>query len=393
MNIHEYQAKKIMADYNIAVPENLLVALSKKDVEGAESILNKSGSNLFVVKAQIHAGGRGKAGGVKVVKEVSEAVSAAREMMEKNLVTHQTGSKGQLVRRIYIEKGAQIKKEYYLSAVINRNTYSVSFIASAEGGMDIEEVAAKNPEKIIKVNIDATTGFYPCYARKLGFGIGLNKEQVNKFVPVVEKIYKIMQEKDCTQVEINPLILDDDDNFVALDGKINFDDNALYRHTDIVELRDLDEEEAQEIEASKFGLNYIKMEGEIGCMVNGAGLAMATMDIIKYHGLEAANFLDVGGGASQEAVENAFRIIISDKNVKGILVNIFGGIMKCDIIAQGIVAAAKNLALDIPVVVRLVGTNYDKGLQILNDSGLKISVAGDLDEASRAIVRLVKEVK
>lgn len=386
MNIHEYQAKKILAKYGVSVPFGE-VAHSPGEVD---QIINHFDQNdVLVVKAQIHAGGRGKAGGVKVVKSHTDATREAKAMFGINLVTHQTGPAGQIVRRVYIEKGSEIAKEFYLSLVIDRATSRVTFMASTEGGVEIEEVAEKTPEKIIKIAIDPVSGMQNFHARSLGFGLGFNDELTKKFTKFVTSLYKAFVESDASQLEINPLVLTKSDDFVALDAKFDFDDNALYRQKDIAEMRDESEEDPLEIKASKFGLNYVKMDGKIGCMVNGAGLAMATMDIIKLYGSEPANFLDVGGGATREKVTEAFKIILSDPNVKGILVNIFGGIMRCDIIAEGIVFAAKEVSLNVPLVVRLAGTNFELGKEILNNSGLKIVSADDLADAAQKIVKLI----
>lgn len=335
MNIHEYQAKGLLKKFSVAVPEGHPAFSVHEAVEAAKA-LESSGHKVFVVKAQIHAGGRGKAGGVKVVKSVEEVKEKAAQMLGMKLITHQTGPEGKIVKRLYVEAGSNIKKEYYLSTVVDRKSKSVVFMASSEGGVEIEEVAERHPEKIISVKIDVACGIQPCHARKLGFSLGFKGEILKKFSKLVFALYRAFNESDCSQIEINPLVETHEGDIIALDAKINFDDNALHRHDEIKELRDLDEEEPLEIEASKFDLNYVKMDGKIGCMVNGAGLAMATMDIIKLYGSSPANFLDVGGGATKEKVTAAFKIILSDSNVKGILVNIFGGIMRCDIIANGI---------------------------------------------------------
>ena len=388
MNIHEYQAKILLKKFAVAVPEGYPAFSVAEAVEAAKK-LESAGNKVFVVKAQIHAGGRGKAGGVKVVKSIAEVEEKAKEILGKILVTHQTGPEGKEVKRLYIEAGSNIKKEYYLSAVVDRKTKSIVFMASTEGGVEIEEVAAHNPEKIISVKIDAATGFQGCHARKMAFALGLKGEVQKKFNKLAASLYKAFVETDASQVEINPLVETAEGEIIALDAKINFDDNSLYRHEEIKALRDLDEEEPLEIEASKYDLNYVKMDGQIGCMVNGAGLAMATMDIIKLHGSSPANFLDVGGGATREKVTAAFKIILSDPNVKGILVNIFGGIMRCDIIANGILEAAKEVSLSIPLVVRLEGTNVELGKEILAKSGLAIIAANDLGDAAKKIVAAV----
>ena len=389
MNIHEYQAKALLKKFGVAVPEGH-VAFSVPEAVEAAKALEAAGNKVFVVKAQIHAGGRGKGGGVKVVKSVEEVKAKASEILGMTLITHQTGPEGRLVKRLYIEAGSNIKKEYYLSAVVDRKTKTIVFMASTEGGMEIEEVAAHSPEKIITVAVDAAAGIQQFHARKLGFGLGLKGETLKKFIKLIFAIYKAFVETDASQLEINPLVETFEGDIVALDAKYNFDDNALHRHDEIKELRDLDEEEPLEIEASKYDLNYIKMDGKIGCMVNGAGLAMATMDIIQLYGSSPANFLDVGGGATREKVTAAFKIILSDKNVEGILVNIFGGIMRCDIIANGILEAAKEVKLNIPLVVRLEGTNVELGKEILAKSGLDIISADDLSDAARKIVAAVK---
>lgn len=389
MNIHEYQAKILLKEYGVAVPEGIAAFSVQEAVKAAQELQIK-GNKVFVVKAQIHAGGRGKAGGVKVVKSVADVEKEAKEMLGKILVTHQTGPEGKEVKRLYIESGSNIKKEYYLSAVVDRATKKIVFMASTEGGVEIEEVAAKTPEKIISVTIDPAAGIQGCHARKLGFALGFEGDKLKKFSKLVFSLYSAFVATDSSQVEINPLVETQEGEIIALDAKINFDDNALYRQEKIKKLRDLEEEEELEIEASKHDLSYIKMDGKIGCMVNGAGLAMATMDIIKLYGSSPANFLDVGGGATREKVTAAFKIILSDKNVKGILVNIFGGIMRCDIIANGIIEAAKEVNLSVPLVVRLEGTNVDLGKEILAKSGIKVIPANDLGDAAEKIVAAVK---
>ncbi|NCA28262.1 MAG: ADP-forming succinate--CoA ligase subunit beta [Proteobacteria bacterium] len=390
MNIHEYQAKALLKQFGVAVPEGH-PAFSVPDAVESAKQLESAGHKVFVVKAQIHAGGRGKAGGVKVVKSIDEVREKASQILGKVLVTHQTGPEGKEVKRLYIEAGSNIKKEYYLSAVVDRKTKTIVFMASTEGGVEIEEVAIHQPEKIISVTIDPATGIQACHARKLGYALGLKSDTLKKFSKLVFSLYEAFVSKDASQIEINPLVETAEGDIIALDAKINFDDNALHRHDDIKSLRDLDEEEALEIEASKYDLNYIKMDGRIGCMVNGAGLAMATMDIIKLYGSSPANFLDVGGGATREKVTAAFKIILSDSNVKGILVNIFGGIMRCDIIANGIIEAAKEVSLSVPLVVRLEGTNVDLGKEILAKSGLAIIPANDLADAAEKVVKAVNE--
>jgi succinyl-CoA synthetase beta subunit len=386
MKIHEYQAKAILARYGVPIPRS---DIAFNAVEAGE-IARRLGGGLVVVKAQIHAGGRGKGGGVKLAKSPDQAVKLARDMIGMTLVTHQTGSEGRVVGRVLIEEGLQMTRELYLSIVLDRAAGKPVIMASAAGGMDIEEVAEKTPEKIVRVYVEPGVGIVPFEARQLGFGIGLDGAQVNKFVKVVSALYDAYMSTDCSLLEINPLVVTAAGDLLALDAKMTFDDNALYRHADIKELRDLGEEDPLEIEASKFNLNYIHLEGNIGCMVNGAGLAMATMDIIKLNGAFPANFLDVGGGASKEKVTAAFKIILSDPAVKGILVNIFGGIMRCDIIADGIVAAAREVHLSVPLVVRLEGTNVQQGKDILASSGLPIIAANDLGDAARKIVAEVK---
>lgn len=385
MNIHEYQAKQVLNKYGVPTSHGI-VALKKDEIDGLFKNFN---ANLYIVKAQIHAGGRGKAGGVKGMKDKEEARKAAHEMYGKTLVTHQTGPEGQVVKRVYIESGCDITKEYYFSAVLDRATNRIVFMASTEGGVDIEEVAEKSPEKIIKISVDPASSIQPFHGRSIAFGLGFSGEQAKQMMKIVEATYNAFIATDASQIEINPLVVTSEGNLLALDAKINFDENALFRHPEIAELRDEDEEDELEIRASKSELNYVRMKGSIGCMVNGAGLAMATMDIIKLYGAEPANFLDVGGGATKERVTEAFKIILSDKSVKGILVNIFGGIMRCDIIAEGIVAAAKEVGLELPLVVRLAGTNFELGKQILDNSGLKIIAANDLGDAAQKIVKAI----
>ena len=385
MNIHEYQGKEILRSYGVAVP-NGKVAFSPDE---AVKVAKELGSNVTVVKAQIHAGGRGKAGGVKIAKNLDEVRSYAKELLGKILVTHQTGPEGKEVKRLYIEEGSDIKKEYYLSFVLDRATSRVTLMGSEEGGMDIEEVAEKTPEKIFKEVVDPVTGLLPFQARRMAFNMNIPAKLVNKAAKLMLGLYDAFVEKDASIVEINPLVVTGNDEVVALDAKFNFDGNALYRHKDVVELRDFDEEDPKEIEASKHDLSYISLDGNIGCMVNGAGLAMATMDTISYYGGSPANFLDVGGGATAEKVTEAFKIILSDPKVKGIFVNIFGGIMKCDIIAEGVIAAAKEIGLEVPLVVRLEGTNVDLGKQLLNESGLNIVAADSMADGAQKIVGLV----
>jgi succinyl-CoA synthetase beta subunit len=384
VNIHEYQAKAVLAQYGVAVPQGKVAFTVEEAVEVARELGGKA-----VVKAQIHAGGRGKAGGVKLARSLDQVEESARELLGKVLVTHQTGPAGKVVKRLLIEQLTDIKKEYYIGLVLDRAIGRIVMMASAEGGMEIEEVAAKTPEKIFREQIDPATGLIPFQARNLAFQIGIPSELVNKAVKFMMALYAAFVDKDCSIAEINPLVVTGDGNVLALDAKLNFDDNSLYRQPQIQELRDLDEEDPKETEATKFGLTYIALDGNIGCMVNGAGLAMATMDTIKYYGGEPANFLDVGGGATEEKVTEAFKIILSDKNVKGILVNIFGGIMKCDIIANGVIAAARQIGLDKPLVVRLEGTNVDLGKKILNESELNIVAADSLADAAQKMVALV----
>lgn len=394
MNIHEYQAKQLLKKFNVRVPEGRLLEegpdLANRAEKAAQDLAKVQGNKVWVVKAQIHAGGRGKAGGVKVCKDIPAVKAAAQDIMGKVLVTPQTGAQGKKVHKVWIEEGSEIAKEYYLGIVIDRALSQVVMMASTEGGMEIEEVAAKHPEKIIKVGIDPTLGFQAFHGRKLSKGLGLTPEQTKEAVGFFKNLYRAFIESDCSLVEINPLILTKQGNLVALDAKLNFDDNGLFRHPDIVEMRDIQEENAQDVEASKYDLSYIALDGNIGCLVNGAGLAMATMDIIKLNGGEPANFLDVGGSASKEKVTHAFKIILKDPAVKAILVNIFGGIMKCDVIAEGIIAAAQELALQVPLVVRLEGTNVEKGKQILAGSGLKITPANDLGDAAKKVVASLK---
>jgi len=390
MNIHEYQAKQLLKKFGVRVPEGRLVE-EGADVAGrakkaAEELAAERSNKVWVVKAQIHAGGRGKAGGVKVCKDVAAVQSAAQDIIGKTLVTPQTGAQGKKVHKVWIEEGSDIARELYLGVVIDRAVSQVVMMASTEGGMEIEEVAAKHPEKIIKVAIDPTTGFMPFHGRKLAQALGLSAAQTKEAVQFFGGVYRCFIESDCSLVEINPMIVTQQGQIAALDAKFNFDDNALYRHPEIVAMRDLMEENPQDVEASQYELAYIALDGNIGCLVNGAGLAMSTMDIIKLHGGEPANFLDVGGGASKEKVAHAFKIILKDPKVRAILVNIFGGIMKCDIIAEGIIAAARELQLQVPLVVRLEGTNVEKGKEILAQSGLKIIPAEGLTDAAKKVV-------
>ncbi|MFS0869733.1 ADP-forming succinate--CoA ligase subunit beta [Paenibacillus xylanilyticus] len=386
MNIHEYQGKEVLKQYGVAVPNGKVAYTVDEAVAAAEAL----GSPVTVVKAQIHAGGRGKAGGVKVAKSADEVRAYASEILGKVLVTHQTGPEGKEVKRLLIEEGCDIRKEYYVGVVVDRATGRVVMMASEEGGTEIEEVAEATPEKIFKEVIDPAIGLQVFQARKLAYSIRIPNELVNKAVKFMLALYTAFVEKDCSIAEINPLVVTGDGNVIALDAKLNFDSNALFRHKDILELRDLDEEDEKEIEASKYDLSYIALDGNIGCMVNGAGLAMATMDIIKYYGGDPANFLDVGGGATTEKVTEAFKIILSDAKVAGIFVNIFGGIMRCDVIANGVVEAAKQLGLTKPLVVRLEGTNVELGKQILGESGLNIVPADSMADGAQKIVALVK---
>lgn len=388
MNIHEYQGKEVLKQYGVAVPKGQVAFTVDEAVEAAVAL----GSPVVVVKAQIHAGGRGKAGGVKVAKNLDEVRSYAEEILGKVLVTHQTGPEGKQVKRLLVEQGCDIKKEYYVGIVVDRGTGCVVLMASEEGGTEIEEVAAATPEKIFKEVIDPAIGLQAYQARRLAYAIHIPNELVNKAAKFMLALYRAFVDKDCSIAEINPLVVTGDGDIMALDAKLNFDSNALFRHKDILELRDLEEEDEKEIEASKFDLSYIALDGNIGCMVNGAGLAMATMDIIKYYGGDPANFLDVGGGATAEKVTEAFKIILSDAKVKGIFVNIFGGIMKCDVIASGIVEAAQQVGLDRPLVVRLEGTNVEFGKRILAGSGLAIVSADSMADGAQKIVSLVEAV-
>lgn len=386
MNIHEYQGKEILRKYGVSVPNGKVAFTVEEAVEAAKEL----GSQVCVVKAQIHAGGRGKAGGVKVAKNLDEVRTYASEILGKTLVTHQTGPEGKEVKRLLIEEGCDIKKEYYVGLVLDRATSKVVLMASEEGGTEIEEVAEKTPEKIFKEEIDPVVGLMPYQARRIAFNINIPKELVNQAVKFMMGLFNAYIEKDCSIAEINPLVVTGDGKVMALDAKLNFDSNALYRQKDVLAYRDLEEEDPKEIEASKYDLSYISLDGNIGCMVNGAGLAMATMDIVKHYGGDPANFLDVGGGATAERVTEAFKIILSDPNVKGIFVNIFGGIMKCDVIAEGVVEAAKQVQLSVPLVVRLEGTNVDLGKKILAESGLAITPAESMADGAQKIVSLVK---
>tara|TARA_R110000787_G_scaffold166449_2_gene279432 strand:+ start:450 stop:1643 length:1194 start_codon:yes stop_codon:yes gene_type:complete len=396
MNIHEYQAKALLRSYGAPVSDGRVVLKA----EDAKSAAGEMDGPLWVVKAQIHAGGRGKGkfkeadagdkGGVRLTKSVEEAAQEAKKMLGRTLVTHQTGPAGKQVNRIYIEDGSGIETELYLALLVDRQSSRIGFVCSTEGGMDIEEVAANTPEKIINFAVDPATGYQPFHGRRIAFALGLEGKQVKQCVALMGLLYKAFVEKDMEMLEINPLIVTDGGDLKVLDAKVSFDGNAMYRHNDIAELRDVTEEDSKELEASKYDLNYIALDGEIGCMVNGAGLAMATMDIIKLYGAEPANFLDVGGGATKEKVTEAFKIITSDPQVKGILVNIFGGIMRCDVIADGVVAAVKEVGLKVPLVVRLEGTKVAEGKKIINESGLDVIAADDLKDGAEKIVKAVK---
>ncbi|MEP3846201.1 MAG: ADP-forming succinate--CoA ligase subunit beta [Paracoccaceae bacterium] len=396
MNIHEYQAKALLRSYGAPVSDGRIVLRS----EEAKTAAGALDGPLWVVKAQIHAGGRGKGtfkeadagekGGVRLTKSVEEAAEEAKRMLGRTLVTKQTGDAGKQVNRIYIEDGSGIQTELYLAILVDRQTSRISFVASTEGGMDIEEVAESTPEKILSFSVDPATGYQPFHGRRIAFELGLEGKQVKQCVALMGTLYKLFVEKDMEMLEINPLIVTDEGDLKCLDAKMGFDGNAIYRHPDISELRDTSEEDSKELEASKYDLNYIALDGEIGCMVNGAGLAMATMDIIKLYGAEPANFLDVGGGATKEKVTEAFKIITSDPNVKGILVNIFGGIMRCDVIAEGVVAAVKEVGLKVPLVVRLEGTNVQEGKDIINNSDVDVIAADDLKDGAQKIVKAVK---
>ncbi|UCE04957.1 MAG: ADP-forming succinate--CoA ligase subunit beta [bacterium] len=382
MKIHEYQAKDILRKFNVAVPDGKVAFTEQK----ARKVAEELGGGTVVVKAQIHAGGRGKGGGVKLAKSPDEAEEIAGKMLGMNLVTHQTGREGKIVRRILVEQGLEIERELYAGIVLDRVKSQLVFMVSTEGGIEIEKVAAETPEKIMKEWIDPTVGFMPFQARKLAFGLGLVGDQFKNGVKFLTALYNAYMAVDASLAEINPLVVTKDGRVLALDAKINIDDNALLRHKDIVELRDFDEEEPLEVEASKYDLNYIKLDGDVGCMVNGAGLAMATMDLIKLAGGEPANFLDVGGGASAETVENGFKIILGDPNVKAVLINIFGGIVRCDRVATGVVEAAKKIGVNVPMIIRLAGTNADEAARILNGSGLKFLVANSFQEAAQRVV-------
>ncbi|HTI43737.1 MAG TPA: ADP-forming succinate--CoA ligase subunit beta [Vicinamibacterales bacterium] len=384
MKIHEYQAKAVLARFGVPVPRGEVIFNASE----ATAVAERLGTSVVVVKAQIHAGGRGKGGGVKLAKSSHEAERLAKQMIGMTLVTHQTGPEGRKVGRVLIEEGLQIERELYLSMLLDRAAARPVIIASGAGGMDIEEVAAKEPEKILREHIDPATGVIPFQARKLAFALGLEAGPAGKMVKLLEAIYKAYIETDASLIEINPLILTKSGDLIALDAKVTFDDNALYRHPDIREFRDLSEEDPLEVEASKYSLNYIRLDGNIGCMVNGAGLAMATMDIIKLAGGEPANFLDVGGGANAEQIKNAFRILMMDKNVKAVFINIFGGILRCDVLAAGVIAAVKELGVPVPIVIRMEGTNVEEGKRMLKESGLNFTTADSMDEGANAVVAL-----
>jgi succinyl-CoA synthetase beta subunit len=392
MNIHEFQAKALFSQFGVPVPRGKEIKNSKAAAKWAAQL----NSPVYVVKAQIHAGGRGKAGGVKITKNQAEVPGLAQELIGKKLVTHQTGPKGRKVRRLLIEEGAGIAKELYLSLLVDRDSGWPVFIASTEGGMEIEEVAAHTPEKIIKELIDPAVGFQGYNGRNVAFGIGLNSMEpavLNPFVQMLGNLYRLFMDKNAAMVEINPLVITTDKKLIALDGKVSFDDNGLFKHADVQAMRDLHEEEPLEIEATANNLNYVKLDGNIGCMVNGAGLAMATMDVIKLAGSEPANFLDVGGGATKETVAAGFRILLKDKNVKGIFINIFGGIVRCERIAHGVIEAAKEVQINVPLVVRLQGTNAEEGRTLLKESGMKLDVANDLWEAAQKIVAMTGKAR
>jgi succinyl-CoA synthetase beta subunit len=387
MNIHEYQAKAVLKEFGVPVPRGVPAFTVDEAIKGAKEL----GGPVWVVKAQIHAGGRGKAGGVKVVKSIDDVKTESTRILGSTLVTHQTGPQGKKVNRLYIEEGSLIDREFYLSALVDRETSRVAFVVSTEGGMDIEAVAHDTPEKIMTFSVDPATGLMPHHSRQVADALKLTGDLAKQMGDILPKLYLAFTSKDMSMLEINPLVVTKDNKLICLDAKIDFDGNALYRHADVVALRDLTEEDEKEVEASKFDLNYIALDGSIGCMVNGAGLAMASMDIIKLYGSSPANFLDVGGSATKEKVTAAFKIITSDPNVKGILVNIFGGIMKCDVIAEGVVAAVKEVGLKVPLVVRLEGTNVELGKKIIKESGLNVTSGDDLDDAAQKIVKAVKE--
>ncbi|HZH82660.1 MAG TPA: ADP-forming succinate--CoA ligase subunit beta [Phototrophicaceae bacterium] len=386
MNIHEFQAKEILRRFGVAVPRGVVVTTAAE----AQAAAQQLGEGVTVVKAQIHAGGRGKGGGVKVVKSPEEAADRARQMLGRNLVTHQTGPEGRQVRRVLVEQGLEIQRELYLAMVLDRAQSRVTVICSSEGGVEIEEVAAKAPEKILKETVDPVVGLAAFQCRRLAFALNIPSQLIGKTVAVMQGLYRAFEETDASLAEINPLIITQNGQIMALDAKMNFDSNAFFRQKEIVALRDLDEEDPREVEASQYDLSYISLDGNIACMVNGAGLAMATMDIIKHHGGEPANFLDVGGGADEEKVAHAFRILLADSRVRGVLINIFGGIMRCDVLAQGVVDAARELKITVPLVVRMQGTNVEQGRQILAASGLKIISADTMAEAAEKIVKAVR---
>ena len=381
MNIHEYQGKELFRKYGVAVPRGGVASTP----EEAERVAQELGGTV-VVKAQIHAGGRGKGGGVKLAKSPAEARQAASQIIGMTLVTHQTGPQGRLVKKVWVEEASQIERELYLGIVLDRAVGRPTIMASTAGGMDIEEVAAKTPEKLLKIPVDPALAVWPSTARRVAYGLGLTGNLAGEGVKFVTNLYRFYNEMDCSLVEINPLVQTKDGRVLALDAKVNFDDNALYRHPEVAALRDMDEEDPLEVEASKHNLNYIKLDGAVGCMVNGAGLAMATMDIIKLAGASPANFLDVGGGASREMVENAFRILMSDKAVRAVLINIFGGILRCDVLAQGVVDAVKTVNVNVPIVIRMEGTNVEKGREILRTSGLDFTVADGMGDAAKKVV-------
>ena len=386
MKIHEYQAKEILRKYNVTVPSGVLVSTKSEASQAAKKV----GTKVVVVKAQIHAGGRGKGGGVKLAKSPEEAEKHAGNIIGMTLVTPQTGPEGRLVKKVLIEEGMSIDKELYMGILVDRESSQVLIMASEAGGMDIEEVAAETPEKIIKEKVDPITGVQPYLARKIAFALNLDGAALKAIIPFIINLYDAFVKEDCSMLEINPLVITSDDRVLALDAKVDIDDNAMYRHKDTQAYRDLSEEDPTEVEASKFDLNYIKLDGNIGCMVNGAGLAMATMDIIKLSGGEPANFLDVGGGANEEMIENGFRILVSDKSVKGIFINIFGGILRCDVLARGVVAATKKLHIKIPIVVRMEGTNMEEGHQILKDSGLNFLIGDGMKDGAQKVVKAIK---
>src|SRR5216683_1957019 len=384
MNIHEYQAKAVLREFGVPVPRGVPAFSVDEAIKGAKEL----GGPVWVVKAQIHAGGRGKAGGVKVVKSIDDVKKESTRILGSTLVTHQTGPQGKKVNRLYIEEGSAIDREFYLSALIDRETSRVAFVVSTEGGMDIEEVAHKTPEKILTFSVDPATGIMPHHGRRVAKALRLTGDLAKQAEGLLAKLYAAFIAKDMSLLEINPLVVTKSGQIICLDAKIGFDDNALYRHADIMALRDITEEDEKEIEASKYDLNYVALDGTIGCMVNGAGLAMATMDIIKLAGGEPANFLDVGGGANAEQIKNAFRILMSDKNVKAVLINIFGGILRCDVLAQGVIAAVKELGVPVPIVIRMEGTNVEEGKRLLKESGMNFTTADSMDEAAERVVQL-----